>query len=222
MYKLYHYFLCPSSRFIRLVLEENKIAYQTQLENYWNPQKEFLLLNPAGHLPVLIDTDNYPLIGANVCMEYLNNLNFKLNLMNGCYKQDAEIRRIFHWFEYVFKKEVLDPLLYEKVFTRVIKNINPNSNNIRSALQNLSFHKDYINYLLKNNDWIVGENFTYADVIASANFSVLDYLGLLDFGKSIYIKEWYVKIKSRPSFKVLLNDDIVGIPPDNNYKTIDL
>ena len=110
----------------------------------------------------------------------------------------------------------------EKVFTRVIKNINPNSNNIRSALQNLSFHKDYINYLLKNNDWIVGGNFTYADVIASANFSVLDYLGLLDFGKSIYIKEWYVKIKSRPSFKVLLNDDIVGIPPDNNYKTIDL
>ena len=84
MYKLYHYFLCPSSRFIRLVLEENKIAYQTQLENYWNPQKEFLLLNPAGHLPVLIDTDNYPLIGANVCMEYLNNLNFKLNLICFC------------------------------------------------------------------------------------------------------------------------------------------
>ena len=206
MYTLYHYYLCPSSRFIRLVLEEYKIAYDTQLENYWNPQKEFLLLNPAGHLPVLIDTDNYPLIGANVCMEYLNNLNFKLNLMN--IKEYAEIRRIFHWFEYVFKKEVLDPLLYEKVFTRVIKNINPNSNNIRSALQNLSFHKDYINYLLKNNDWIVGGNFTYADVIASANFSVLDYLGLLDFGKSIYIKEWYVKIKSRPSFKVLLNDDI--------------
>ena len=32
MYKLYHYYLCPSSRFVRLVLEENKIEYETQLD----------------------------------------------------------------------------------------------------------------------------------------------------------------------------------------------
>lgn len=69
MYKLYHYYLCPSSRFVRLVLEENKIEYETQLENYWTPQKDFLHINPAGHLPVLINDDNYYLIGSNVCME---------------------------------------------------------------------------------------------------------------------------------------------------------
>ena len=74
----------------RLVLEEYKIAYETQLENYWKPQKEFLLLNPAGHLPVLINLDNYALIGANVCMEYFKSLNLKPNLMNDDYKEQAE------------------------------------------------------------------------------------------------------------------------------------
>ena len=222
MYTLYHYYLCPSSRFIRLVLEEYKISYDTQLENYWKPQKEFLLLNPAGHLPVLINLDNYALIGANVCMEYFKSLNLKPNLMNDEYKEQAEIRRICHWFEIVFKKEVLDPIIYEKVYSRVVESINPNSNNIRSALQNLNFHIQYFDYLLKHRDWIVGDSLTYSDLIASANFSTMDYLGLLDFGKCQHIKEWYLKLKSRPSFKILLKDQIVGLNPDNNYKYIDL
>ena len=222
MYTLYHYYLCPSSRFIRLVLEEYKISYDTQLENYWKPQKEFLLLNPAGHLPVLINLDNYALIGANVCMEYFKSLNLKPNLMNDEYKEQAEIRRICHWFEIVFKKEVLDPIIYEKVYSRLVENINPNSNNIRSALQNLNFHIQYFDYLLKHRDWIVGDSLTYSDLIASANFSTMDYLGLLDFGKCQHIKEWYLKLKSRPSFKILLKDQIVGLNPDNNYKYIDL
>ena len=222
MYTLYHYYLCPSSRFIRLVLEEYKIAYEIELENYWKPQKEFLLLNPAGHLPVLINLDNYALIGANVCMEYFKSLNLKPNLMNDEYKEQAEIRRICHWFEIVFKKEVLDPIIYEKVYSRVVESINPNSNNIRSALQNLNFHIQYFDYLLKHRDWMVGDSLTFSDLIASANFSTMDYLGLLDFGKCQHIKEWYLKLKSRPSFKILLKDQIVGLNPDNNYKYIDL
>ena len=222
MHTLYHYYLCPSSRFIRLVLEEYKLEYSLQLENYWKPQKEFLLLNPAGHLPVLINIDNYALIGANVCMEYFNNLQLKPNLMNNSYQEQAEIRRICHWFEVVFKKEVLDPLIHEKVYSRIVDNINPNSNNIRSALQNLNFHIRYFDYLLKYKDWIVGDNLTYSDLIASANFSIMDYIGLLDLRNYKHIKEWYLKVKSRPSFKTLLKDQIVGLNPHNDYKNIDM
>ena len=59
MITLYHYYLCSSSRYIRLILEEHKIIYETQLENYWIPQKDFLQLNPAGHLPVLVNEENF-------------------------------------------------------------------------------------------------------------------------------------------------------------------
>ena len=54
------------------------------------------------------------------------------------------------------------------------------------------------------------------------HFSVLDYLGLLDFGNNKNIREWYQKVKSRPSFKNLLKDQIVGLSPHENYKSIDI
>ena len=60
MITLYHYYLCSSSRYIRLILEEQKIKYETQLENYWKPQKDFLKLNSTGNLPVLVNEENFP------------------------------------------------------------------------------------------------------------------------------------------------------------------
>ena len=49
----------------------------------------------------------------------------------------------------------------------------------------------------------------------------MDYLGLLDFKKYQNMKEWYLKVKSRPSFKTLLKDQIVGLNPDINYDNLD-
>ena len=221
MFILYHYYLCPSSRFVRLILEEYKIKYTGQLENYWKPQKDFLNINPAGHLPVLINEQNHSIVGANACLEYFKDLDLKPNLVGDNFKDKAEIYRLFHWFDTLFKKEVLDPILYEKVFSRVVENITPNSSNIRVALQNLAFHIDYLDYLLKNHDYLVSNNLTYLDFLASANFSILDYLGLLRFDNVDNIKEWYFKLKSRPSFKILLSDQIVGLNPDKKYKLID-
>ena len=80
MITLYHYYLCSSSRYVRLILEEHKISYDTQLENYWNPQKDFLKLNPAGHLPVLVNEENFPVVGANACIEYIKDLEISSKL----------------------------------------------------------------------------------------------------------------------------------------------
>ena len=222
MIVLYHYYLCSSSRFVRLVLEEYKIKYILQLENYWKPQKEFLLVNPAGHLPVLLNEDSYPIVGANSCIEYFKQLNLKPNLFYESYKDIAEFYRLYHWFDVLFRKEVLDPILYEKVYSRIVDNITPNSGNIRDALQNLDFHLRYFDHLIKNKNWFVGDNLTYADLIASANLSILDYLGLLEFGNYQFLKEWYLKNKSRPAFQTLLKDQIVGLTSHENYRLIDI
>ena len=221
MITLYHYYLCSSSRYIRLILEEHNISYQTQLENYWKPQKDFLQLNPAGHLPVLINEENFPVIGANSCMEYIRDLKLRPNLFVDDYKEKAEINRLIHWFDVIFKKEVFDPIIYEKVFTRIIDNITPNSDNIRAALNNLDFHIQYFNHLLINKNYFIKDKLTYLDFLAAANFSILDYLGLLNLKSYENIKEWYFKVKSRPSFKTLLKDQMVGLNPHENYKEID-
>ena len=188
MITLYHYYLCSSSRYIRLILEEHKISYQTQLENYWKPQNDFLELNPAGHLPVLVNEENFPVIGANACVEYIKDLELRSNFFVENYKEKAEINRLVHWFEVSFKKEVFDPIIYEKVYSRIVENITPNSENIRAALQNLDFHIQYFNYLLNNKNYFIKDELTYLDFLAAANFSVLDYLGLLNLKNHDNIK----------------------------------
>ena len=222
MITLYHYYLCSSSRYVRLILEEHKISYQTQLENYWKPQKDFLQLNPAGHLPVLINEENFPVIGANACVEYIKDLELRSNFFVENYKEKAEINRLVHWFEVIFKKEVFDPIIYEKVYSRIVENITPNSENIRAALQNLDFHIQYFNYLLNNKNYFIKDELTNLDFLVAANFSVLDYLGLLNLKSYENIREWYFKVKSRPSFKTLLKDQMVGLNPHENYQKIDI
>ena len=222
MITLYHYYLCSSSRFIRLILEEHKISYDTRLENYWKPQKDFLKINPAGYLPVLVNEENFPIIGANACVEYIKDLELRNNLFVDNYKEKAEINRLVHWFDVIFKQEVFDPIMYEKVYSRIIDNITPNSENIRAALQNLDFHVQYLNFLLNSQNYFINDELTYLDLLAAANFSVLDYLGLLNLKSYKNIKEWYLKIKSRPSFKILLKDQIVGFNPHENYKNMDI
>ena len=218
MITLYHYYLCSSSRYIRLILEEHKISYQTQLENYWKPQNDFLELNPAGHLPVLVNEENFPVIGANACVEYIKDLELRSNFFVENYKEKAEINRLVHWFEVIFKKEVFDPIIYEKVYSRIVENITPNSENIRAALQNLDFHIQYFNYVLNSKKYFIKDEVTCLDFLAGANFSVLDYLGLLNFNSYHNIKEWYFKIKSRPSFKKLFEETEVSVKfPVKNY-----
>ena len=222
MITLYHYYLCSSSRYVRLILEEHKIKYSTQLENYWKPQKDFLQLNPAGNLPVLVNEENFPVVGANACIEYIKDLDIRPKLFVNDYREKAEINRLVHWFDVIFKKEVFDPIIYEKVFSRIVDNITPNSQNIRAALKNLDFHIQYLNYLLNSKNYFIKDELTYLDFLAGANFSVLDFLGLLNLKGHKNLNEWYFKIKSRPSFKTLLKDQIVGINPHENYKNIDI
>ena len=222
MITLYHYYLCSSSRYIRLILEEHKLTYDTQLENYWKPQKDFLKVNPAGHLPVLVNEENFSIIGANACVEYIKDLELRPNLFVDNYKDKAEINRLVHWFDVIFKKEVFDPIIYEKVFSRIVDNITPNSENIRAALDNLNFHLQYLNYLLNSKNYFIKDELTYLDFLAAANFSVLDYLGLLNLKSNNNVIVWYFKVKSRPSFKTLLKDQIIGLNPHENYKNIDI
>ena len=52
---------------------------------------------------------------------------------------------------------------------------------------------------------------TYADLAAAAALSVLDYLGEIDWRDDAAAREWYTRVKSRPSFRPLLADRVRGL-----------
>src|SRR5205814_464247 len=54
---LYHLTLSPFARKVRLVLAEKNLDFTLKLEKVWERRAEFLALNPAVDVPVLIEPD---------------------------------------------------------------------------------------------------------------------------------------------------------------------
>ncbi len=219
MNKLYHYFLCPSSRFIRIILNENKVDFNLFIEDFSNPSEDYLLKNPGGFFPVLNTSSNENIVGSLVIVEYLQNLMLPPKLM--IKENENEIRRLLFWFETNFKNEVIIPLLKEKVFKRFEKNSVPSSVVIRTARSNLKFHMQYFNYLIKENDFFIDDNLSYVDLYYGASLTVLDYIDELTFFDCEKLKNLYSIVKSRPSFKKILADRIVGVNPHSEYMKLD-
>ena len=85
----------------------------------------------------------------------------------------------------------------------------------------MKFHMNYFNIIINDNDYLVGDKISYADMFFVSSLSVLDYIGELNFLGFEKIKDLYFKLKSRPSFKNILKDRIVGINPSKNYLKFD-
>ena len=219
MNKLFHYFLCPSSRFTRIILIEKKIDFDLFIENFSDPTEDYLFKNPAGFFPVLNTSFNENIVGSLVIVEYLQNLMLPPTLM--IKKNENEIRRLLFWFETNFKNEIIIPLLKEKVFKRFEKNSVPSSHVIRAARSNLKYHMQYFNFLIKDHDFFVDDNLSYVDLFFGASLTVLDYIDELNFFEFEKLKNLYSIVKSRPSFKKILADRIIGINPHSDYLKLD-
>ena len=114
---------------------------------------------------------------------------------------------------------------YNIVFEKIVKGFmgkgQPNSNVLRAGRKNLKVHLEYIDWLSKQRDWLAGKKFSIADISAAANFSILDYLGEVSWRDYPDAKEWYVRVKSRPSFRDILLDKVPGMLPVKHYNNLD-
>ena len=65
------------------------------------------------------------------------------------------------------------------------------------------------------------EEISAADLTAAAHLSCLDYLGDVPWDEHPVAKEWYARLKSRPSFRPLLADHWPGTNPPEHYANLD-
>jgi glutathione S-transferase len=92
---------------------------------------------------------------------------------------------------------------------------------VRQALERLDGHLQYVGRLAEARRWLAGEEVSLADIAAAAHLSCLDYLGDVAWRNHPEAKEWYVRLKSRPSFRPLLADLVPGLPPPRHYADLD-
>jgi glutathione S-transferase len=221
MRTLYHLPIDAGSRKVRVLLAEKRLAFELKAEKVWERRKGFLRLSPAGEIPVLIEDDGTSIPGSQVIAEYLDEAYGEPTLIGRKALDRAEARRLANWFDIKFAREVTRNLVDEKIMKRFLGLGQPNSSAIRAGHANLHYHLDYIVWLCDRRLWLAGEEFSIADIAAAAHISAIDYLGDVPWSAHEGAKDWYARVKSRPSFRPILADYIPGIPPPKHYADLD-
>lgn len=218
---LYHLWLSPLCRKVRVALKEKGLEFDLRAENLWQRRPEFLALNPACEVPVLVEDDGPTVSDSAAICEYLEEKYPAPPLIPGTAAERAEVRRLVAWFDGKFNREVSDCLVGEKIMKRFLRMGEPDSRAIRAGKANIHTHLDYIAWLTERRTWLAGPSFSLADIAAAAHLSALDYIGDVPWNEHEEAKLWYARVKSRPSFRPILADHLPGEPPPKHYADLD-
>jgi glutathione S-transferase len=229
MITLYHHPFCPHSRFVRLALGEFGIEPELIEEEVWERRREFLLLNADGTTPVLVEASAPSTPGANVIAEFLDETRGTglgdRRLMPDDPLGRVEVRRLMNWFNVKFFNEASNWLVTEKIYKRFMPANRgggaPDMEAIRAARSNVRYHLRYIGHLIGARNWLAGDRLSFADLAAAAHLSCIDYLGDVPWAEDETAKNWYARLKSRPSFRPLLADRMRGMIPVEAYANLD-
>ncbi|MBK1837563.1 glutathione S-transferase family protein [Azospirillum sp. YIM B02556] len=221
MRTLYHHPIHALSRTARVMLAEKALPFEPVVERPWERRTDFLKLNPAAEVPVLVEEDGTVVAGGLAVIEYLEEAYPDTPLLPREIAARAEVRRVADWFLHKFEREVAENLVGEKLIKRLSGQGHPFAPAIRAGLANVTYHLDYIAFLSERRPWLAGPAFTLADIAAAAQLSCLDYIDNVPWDRSPEAKDWYARIKSRPSFRALLADNITGCPPPKHYADLD-
>lgn len=221
MRTLYHHTLLPAARKVRLALHEKRLEFVEHSIDPWTRNDDLLTLNPAGELPVLVDDNETVVCGHGPICEYLDEVYPEAPLLGRTPAARAEARRLAAWFDDKFQREVTQHLAGEKLTRRVSTNGAPDSRALKAGRDNIHTHMQYIAWLTERRSWLAGDHITVADLSAAANLSLVDYSGDVPWDDHPLTKEWYVRVKSRPSFRCLLRDTVQGVQPARVYADLD-
>jgi glutathione S-transferase len=221
---LHHFPLDPASRQTRLALGEKKLAFDERPVRYWEFDEVFHALSPTGRTPVLEVGKGEARFAACellAVLDWIETQGGKPALLPADPAERAEALRLRTWFDRKFEVEVDAPILYERMEKRLQRLGPPEAEPLRQGRMALKENLTYLEDLLGRRDWLAGRTLSQADLAAAAHLSVLDYFGEIAWRSYPHLKTWYMRLKSRPSFRPLLADRLPGMAPVEHYADLD-
>lgn len=218
---LYHLPLSPFARKVRLALSEKRLPFELRVEKVWERRPEYMEMNPAGTVPTLTEESGLVVPDSGVICEYLEETYPETTLLGRGAAERVEVRRLVSWFDGKFASEVTANLLGEKFMKRLCGRGEPDASALRAGYANLRHHMAYLGWLVETRTWLAGNTLSLADFAAAAQLSSLDFVSDVDWSLSQPARDWYARVKSRPSFRPLLSDRVSGITPPAHYADLD-
>ena len=218
---LHHLPLSPYSRKVRLVLAEKHLPFELRIEKVWERRAEYLEIHPAGTVPALLEDNGMAIPNSGVICEYLDEAYPDTPLMGHTLAERVEVRRLVSWFDEKFAADVTRNLLGEKYMKRMSGRGHPDAGALRAGYTNLRHHLEYLGWLAETRKWLAGSSISLADFAAAGHISALDFIGDIDWEVSPPAREWYARMKSRPSFRPILAHRVRGMDPPLHYADLD-
>ena len=199
--------ISPFVRKVRAVLAEKNLSYEHDPMVPFGISDEYKLLNPLGKIPVLTDGDKVLPDSSAICV-YLE----KIEPNPSLYSDDAyELARTL-WFEEFadagflngtivpFQQRILRPIFFKE---------ETEEDKIEEALTvTLPPFFDYLERELGDNDYLVGNRFSVADIA-----TVTQFVSFHHGGASVDAERWprlaaYIdRVLARPSFKAIVEEE---------------
>ena len=219
---LYHLPLSPYSRKVRLVLAEKRLPFELRVEKVWQRRPEYLEMNPACTVPTLVEENGFAVPDSGVICEYLEEA-YPETPADGPHGRAAGrgaaagrlVRR------QVRRRGDAQPAGREVHEARCSRRGNPDATALRAGYGNMRHHLEYLGWLAETRRWLAGEELSLADFAAAGHLSALDFASDVDWTMSPAAREWYARMKSRPSFRSLLADQVPGVTPPAHYADLD-
>ena len=219
-----HHRLDPASRLIRLICAEYGAPLDMSEVSPWKREPEFTAISPAATLPIIIEQGAAPIVGPLATIHFIEQRHAPTTVSGLLPAEPAtqgEMWRIIEWILFKLNDEVTRYVLEEKIGKRERKEGTPDTAVLRAAKANLNEHLLYFNWILGSRTWTVGEEISLADFALAAHLSTLDYLGDMDWASAGEVRTFYSRMKSRPSFRPILADRLIALPPSAHYANLD-
>jgi glutathione S-transferase len=202
-------------------LKEKALEHELVIDFPWNRKSVFSKHHVFSDIPTLVDQDSVVLEGWYAIIEHLEQSVRASSLLGATPKEKAESRRIVTLFNEMFFADITKNIIFEKVIKKHMESSPPDSSRIRAGSSEIKKYFDYITCLVDSRNWLSGNEFSVADIAAAAQISCIDYIGSIGWDNYPSVKDWYVRIKSRPSFRDLLYDRIPNVAPPDYYSELD-
>lgn len=213
MRRLIHLVFQPASRLARLVAGEKRLVIDPHLAEDYHE-----------HMPVFIDLDGTTCHGLWAIMDHLEGAYPEVPLVPEDAHERSETLRWLDWTITVLGDQVTKKIVYEKAnprHTGAPSRSTPDMNVIRAGRDTLREMIPMLGRTVDEHGNLASRGCTIADLALAAHFSALDYFGEIPWDANTPLREWYMRMKSRPSFRSLLADRVPGQPPIKHYADLD-
>lgn len=213
MRRLIHLVFQPASRLVRLALGEKRLVADPQMAD-----------DTHAHLPQFIDLDGTTVTGLWAILDHIEGTYPEIPLVPDDAVLRGEALRWLDWTTMVLGDQVTRKIVSEKAnprYTGTPTRSTPDVNVIRAGRDALRELIPFLGETVDKNGNLVSRDLTIADLSLAAHLSSLDYFGEVPWDSNQGLREWYMRMKSRPSFRTLLADRVPGQPPIKYYADLD-